>query len=303
MNREEFQEQVTKLRDKGATIRSIAAELGVHRSRVERALKSLSSAEKSKQFGVSPPGMFVGREHEMRELVSALDQALSRQGQIMMLAGEPGIGKTRMAQELAMMAQQRGAEVLWGHCYEGQGAPPYWPWIQLIRSYMQTKSSKRIQEEMGSDAIHIAEIVPEIQNKTTGTRSASSLDPEQAQFRLFDSITSFLRNASERRPLFLVLEDLHWADSSSLMLLEFLARGISQSRLILVGTYRDIEIDRRHSLSSTLAELGRIPRIAGAVRERGDGGKEDTDRATSVLGIRPGSVLRELRGGMATCST
>ena len=238
MNRGEFQEQVINLRDKGATIRSIAAELGVHRSRVERALKSLSSAEKSKQFGVSPPGMFVGREHEMRELVSAIDLAISGRGQVILLTGEPGIGKTRTAQKLATMAQQRGAKVLCGHCYEGQGAPPYWLCVQLIQSYIQSAGSERIQTEIGADAIHIAEIVPELQNKFTGIKSALSLEPEQAQFRLFDSITEFLKSASERHPLCLVLEDLHWADNSSLMLLEFLARSISNSKLILVGTYR-----------------------------------------------------------------
>ena len=88
--------------------------------------------------------VFVGRHQEMAQLVAALDEALSGQGQLVMLAGEPGIGKTRIAQELAAQAEQRGAQVLWGWCYEEAGAPPYWPWVQQIRSYVQQASPEQL---------------------------------------------------------------------------------------------------------------------------------------------------------------
>ncbi|MFQ6029083.1 MAG: AAA family ATPase, partial [Dehalococcoidia bacterium] len=80
---------------------------------------------------------FVGRRDEMAELTTALDDALASHGRLFMLVGEPGIGKTRTAQELAALAEQRGAQVFWGWCYEEAGAPPYWPWVQPIRSYVQ----------------------------------------------------------------------------------------------------------------------------------------------------------------------
>lgn len=80
--------------------------------------------------------VFVGRQREMAELRAALDDALSGDGRLVMLAGEPGIGKTRIAQELAAVAEGRGVRVLWGRCYEGGGAPPYWPWAQAIRTYV-----------------------------------------------------------------------------------------------------------------------------------------------------------------------
>ena len=81
--------------------------------------------------------VFVGRRREIAELTAALDEALSGQGRIVMLAGEPGIGKTRTAQELTALAEKNGAQVLWGRCYEEEETPPYWPWVQAIRAYLQ----------------------------------------------------------------------------------------------------------------------------------------------------------------------
>ena len=129
-----------------------------------------------------------------------------------MLVGEPGIGKTRTAQELAAYAETRGAQVLWGRCYEEEGAPPYWPWVQPIRSYVQQRDAERLLSEMGPGAADIAEIVPEIGRKLTDLEPPPALQPEQARFRLFDSITSFLKSAARSQPLMLVLDDLHWAD-------------------------------------------------------------------------------------------
>ena len=107
--------------------------------------------------------VFVGRQREMAELMAALDDALGGRGRLVMLAGEPGIGKTRTAQELAVLAEQRGAQVLWGWCYEGEGAPPYWPWVQPMRAYVQQAAAEQLTAEMGPGAADIAEIVAEIQ--------------------------------------------------------------------------------------------------------------------------------------------
>ena len=94
-------------------------------------------------------GFFVGRQREMRELKAALNDAISGQGRLVMLVGEPGIGKTRTAQELASYAEARGTQVLWGWCYEEEGAPPYWPWLQLLRSYVQKQAPEQLIAEMG----------------------------------------------------------------------------------------------------------------------------------------------------------
>lgn len=208
-------------------------------------------------LGAATGPIFVGRQQEMVGLKSALDDAIAGRGRLVMLAGEPGIGKTRMAQELAIHAQGLGACVLWGWCYEEEGAPPYWPWIQPIRSYFRETDANRLSYEMGPGAADIAEVISEVRDKLPDLERPPTLDPQQARFRLFDSITGFLKNASSSQPLMLVLEDLHWADKPSLLFLEFLAWQMADSRLLLVGTYRDIEVSREHPMSQTLGNITR----------------------------------------------
>jgi predicted ATPase len=204
-------------------------------------------------------GEFVGRQREMGELKVILEDALSSRGQLLMLVGEPGIGKTRTAQELASRAEASGARVLWGWCYEAGGAPPFWLWTQPIRSYIQQSDSAQLQSEMGPGASDIAEVIYELREKLPGLEPPPALEPEQARFRLFDSITTFLKKAAQSQPLMLVLDDLHWADQPSLLLLEFLARQVAESHLLVVGCYRDIELSRQHPLRDTLAQLSRLP--------------------------------------------
>jgi len=207
---------------------------------------------------ISQPGqIFVGRQREMETLAAALDAALSGRGQIVMLAGEPGIGKTRVAQEVAGLAEQRGARVFWGWCYEQEGAPPYWPWVQIIRSYITVTEPDQLRALTGPGAADIAEVIPDLRERFPDLEPPPVLDPNQARFRLFDSITTMFRSAAQTQPLVLVLDDLHWADKPSLLLLEFLARQISDSSLMVVGTYRDAEVSLEDPLFETLAQLSR----------------------------------------------
>ncbi|MCH8009985.1 MAG: protein kinase, partial [Chloroflexi bacterium] len=161
-------------------------------------------------------GVFVGREEETQELRSALASALSGQGKLVLLTGEPGIGKTRMAEELATYARLRDAQVLWGRCHERAGQPSYWPWVQAIRSYVHTRDLQALASDMGSGAADIAQVVTEIRDRLPGLSTPPVLEPEEARFRLFDSITTFLKNASNREPLVIVLDDIQWADEASL---------------------------------------------------------------------------------------
>ena len=202
--------------------------------------------------------VFVGRQAEMGELKAALEDALSGRGRLVTLVGEPGIGKTRTAVELATYAGLRGAQVLWGRSYEEQGVPPYWPWVQAIRSYVREREPEELRSEMGAGAADIAEIVSDVRERLPGLGPPPALDsPEASRFRLFDSITTFLKAAGSKRPVVLVLDDLHWADTPSLMLLQFVTRELTGARLLLVGTYRDVELSRQHPLAETLAELTR----------------------------------------------
>jgi class 3 adenylate cyclase len=202
-------------------------------------------------------GVFVGREEEVRRLRTGLDQALSASGHVLLMVGEPGIGKTRTAEELTTYARMRGAQVLWGRCYEGEGAPPYWPWVQIVRAYVHDREPNELLSDLGSGAAAVADIVSEVRERLPGLPTATNLEPEQARFRLFDSVTTFLKNAANRTPLALVLDDLHWADTPSLLLMQFLARELAGSRILVLGTYRDVELRRQHPLSQTLAALAR----------------------------------------------
>jgi len=266
MDKEQFPQRVKQLREEGKSIRAIALELGAHRSRVERALKALArktaattpTVDQAQSVGSLSSGGFVGRHREMAELKAALEGALMGQGSLVMVVGEPGIGKTRTAEELASVARQRGAQVLWGRCPEERGAPTYWPWVQAIRSYVLEQEPDTLRLQMGIGASDIAQIVPEVQERLPDLMPSPPVDdPEQARFRLFDSITTFLKRASQEQPLLLILDNLHWADPTSLRLLEFVAPELATARVLLLGTYRDVDISWSHPFFRTLGELTR----------------------------------------------
>jgi len=200
---------------------------------------------------------FIGRQPELAVLTAALDDALAGRGQMVMLAGEPGIGKTRLAQELSARAVSLGAQVMWGWCYEHAGAPPYWPYVHPIRTYIETADASLLESQMGSGGAVIGEIVPEITQKLPGLGQPVPAESEQARFRLFDSVATFIKNAAQSQPLVFVIDDLHWADSSSLLMLEFLVREVSASPVLVLGTYRDVEITGSHPLSQILGNLVR----------------------------------------------
>ncbi|MEA2422578.1 MAG: eukaryotic-like serine/threonine-protein kinase, partial [Thermoleophilaceae bacterium] len=221
--------------------------------------QSSSPCDDSNRMESLAAGVFVGREQEVLRLQQALEETFEGRGRLMMLVGEPGIGKTRTAQELGTYARVRGARVLVGRSYEGEGAPAYWPWLQMARAYIHDADPETLVPDLGPGASDIAQVIDDLQDLVPGLAASASqsLEPEQARFRFFDSITAFLKNAAQREPLVLFLDDLHWADAPSLRLLQFIARELSGSRLLVVGTYRDVALGRRHPLSQALADLSR----------------------------------------------
>lgn len=205
---------------------------------------------------------FVGRRDAMGQLRRALGDALHGHGRLVLLAGEPGIGKTRTAEEIAAEACWRGARVLTGRCYEGDGAPAFWPWVQIVRAATALPDARDARARIGGGGADLAQLVPEL------AAAPASVVSEQARFRLFDSVSGFLRALATARPLALVLDDLHWADKPSLMLLQFVAREMRDVPLLLIATYRDVELRRDHPLAAALGELGREP-VCGRVVLRG----------------------------------
>lgn len=202
----------------------------------------------------------VGRAAELAAIDELVARMVGGRGAIVALAGEPGIGKSHMAQTIAGRAA--GVRTVWGRCNEEPGAPPYWLWLQLLHSWIDGHDDGALRDTLGTAAAPIAELLPEIGQRlelATTLAPASGADPQQQRFRLFDAIAGFWRRAAGREPLLLIVDNLHWADASSLRLLEFLAPELADSRILLLATYRDIDLNRRHPLSATLGDLARHP--------------------------------------------
>ncbi|MGH2716504.1 MAG: ATP-binding protein, partial [Thermoleophilaceae bacterium] len=201
----------------------------------------------------------VGRARELAELVGGLDDAFAGRGRLFLLVGEPGIGKSRLAEELTADARARGARILVGRCWEAGGAPAYWPWVQALRTYVREAEPGPLRTQLGAGAADLAQLLPELGALFPDLAKPPVPESEGARFRLFDAASSFLVNATRVRPLVIVLDDLHAADEPSLLLLQFVARELGESRLLLVGAYRDVDPALGEPLTVTLTELAREP--------------------------------------------
>src|SRR4051794_32255275 len=190
----------------------------------------------SAMSGVSSPRApgrpFVGRSSELEELRVGLDDTAAGRGSLFLLSGEPGIGKTRLMQELAREAVDRGWRVAAGRCWEEGGAPAYWPWIQAVRA-------------LGGDFERLA------------AETGESVDPQTARFRLFDAIAQFLVATARARPLMVLLDDLHAADAASLVMLRFVSDAVTDAPVLIAGAYREREA-QHHERAESFAELSRV---------------------------------------------
>ena len=202
---------------------------------------------------------FVGRERELAELEAALDEAIGGRGKIYLLAGEPGIGKTRLADEIGERAAAREFRVLWGRCWDGGDSPAKWPWIQILRSLVRATDPIALRAQMGAGAPYLSQLVADVRQTDDTEPPATSfpLEPERARFYLFDAVTTFLKQAAASGPLLLVLDDFHASDTSSLRLLQFVARELRDARILVVVTYRDAEAKARGPAGEVLADLAR----------------------------------------------
>lgn len=193
----------------------------------------------------------------MDTLRASLEETLAGQGRVVVLLGEPGIGKTRLATELTFYAQDQGMQVLIGRCPDSDGAPPYWPWVQIVRAYVDESDPQQLHVELGAGAADLAHVIPAIRERFPDLPPPPRLEPQQERFRFFDSLTTFLKNVAKRHPLLLLLDDLQWADAPALLFLQFLVRELVGVRLLLVITCRDSEAVQQPLLSQTLAAIAR----------------------------------------------
>jgi DNA-binding CsgD family transcriptional regulator len=202
---------------------------------------------------------FVGRSDDLDELVSLLDHALAGRAGIALVAGEPGIGKTRLVTELGRLAGARTVPVLWGGCTEEDGAPAFWPWRRILRSWLALAGPDAAAARL-ADAAELALIAPELQLVADVRPMPEAAGPEQ-RFALFDAVARFFTALAADTGLVLVLDDLHWADQASVALLSHVAREAGDARILVAVTYRPAELAPERA--GLVADLVRLP---GGVR-------------------------------------
>lgn len=239
--------------------------------------------------------LLVGRERECKELSRGLEAALNGRGSLFLISGEPGVGKTALADFAAQPAKERDATVLWGRCWEGGGAPPYWPWVQILRGYLRELGAHAMRDAAGTAWPQLVQLVPELDPAGVDARA---MRWDDARFALFDGVSSFVLAASAERPTVLVFDDLHAADEPSLLLLEFLARELRTGSMLVVATYR-----RGEGEQSIRTVLGRVARDAQLVPLAGLG-RDDlqafVERRTGTrVGPEVTDALHEATGGNA----
>ncbi len=249
---------------------------------------------------------FVGRSGELAVLLAALHQAATGDARLALVSGEPGIGKTELARALAQAARDDGALVLWGSGWEDGGAPPYWPWVQVLRSYGRLAGQAALAEAAGPQAAVLGQLLPEL----GPAREPAGSGPE-ARLTLFEAVCTVLDQASRAAPLAVIVDDLHAAGRPSALLLRF-AAAARLSRVLLLATYRTAEaaidpdvsdvITALESVSPplTLAGLsaedirlmlpGAGADVLAAVQRRGEGNPLFVSQVARLLGPGAASV-------------
>jgi eukaryotic-like serine/threonine-protein kinase len=202
----------------------------------------------------------IGREQEFAELKRSVEEALAGRGSLVMIGGEPGIGKTHLTAAILEEAKRRGAFAAIGHCYEMEGAPPYVPFIEMLEYSARTKPREAFRHSLGDDAPEVAKLMPELRTLYPDIPPAIQLPSEQQRRFLFNAFRSFVERSARLTPVVAVFEDLHWADEPTLLLLQHLAQILATTPMLLIGTYRDVELDVTRPFAKTLETLVRQKR-------------------------------------------
>ena len=203
-------------------------------------------------LGALPAGMLVARDEEVSRVLTAVDAVAGGSGRLVLLSGEPGVGKTRLAQEVTLHVRNRGFLVASGRCYEPHQAVPFYPFLEALGAAHRA-APPAIRADAAQRWPYLARLLPD----QLGPLPMSSSDSQEERQRLFRAVAGFLQAIAGEMPVALLLDDLHWADSASLELLQHLARHTRAYPVLLLGTYRDVEVGRQHPLEQALRDLHR----------------------------------------------
>jgi ATP/maltotriose-dependent transcriptional regulator MalT len=237
---------------------------------------------------VSSP-IFVGRAAELDRLGRALELAMERRPTTRLVGGDAGIGKTRLIGEFVAAARSSGAHVLVGDCLQlGETGLPYAPFVAALRPLVRSVPRERLDTLIGPGRVELSHLLPDLGDprERAGRRRDETPGGTAEQARLFEIVFGLLRRLSDEAPVVLVLEDLHWADSSTRDLLRFLVRNAGDARFLIIGTYRSDELHRRHPLRPLLAELERLEGVDD-IELGAFGADELADQLAGITGEPP----------------
>ena len=209
---------------------------------------------------LAPTFPFAGRSSALETLLTAWKESAEGARRAVLVSGEPGIGKTRLVTELVRRALEAGTLVLWGRCDEELGTP-FEPFAEALRHYAGAVPVERLQSELGPLGGELTRMLPDLAARAPGLNVPISGDAEDERHRLFEAVCDLLSQMSRTDPLILVLDDIHWSDKPSLLLLRHILRSASPMRLLVLATYRDTDLDRSHPLAEVLADLRREPGV------------------------------------------
>ncbi len=203
--------------------------------------------------------LMVGRESEHATLTEAFAEAEIQQGNITLIRGEPGIGKSYLAWSFSEKVRATGARVVFGQCHETLGSPPFWPWLQVLKALYASGNTATVPSATIFESMTAA--APTMENNAPSTFASNVGNAGSEQFLLFNRIANLLAETASGQTLLIVLDDLHWADRSSLLLLTHLCRKLAAHPIMIVGTYREMEVTRKHPLFKSLGEIGREAKL------------------------------------------
>ncbi len=244
-----------------------------------------------------PTIAYVGRVRERELLASAWTQVQQGARRMVLISGEPGIGKTRLASHAAITVHGEGATVLWGAASQDLGAP-YGPWIEALGRYVKGAPEEVLTEHVAGHGGEIARLASTLAQRVPDVPAPQQSDSETERYLLFNAVAGLLETAAETGPITIVLDDFQWADRQSLTLLRHVTKTIEGAPLLLLVTYRDSELDREHPMTDILADLRRV---AGVQRIALDGlaSEEVAEVMTAAAGHDIGDVGSELAAEIA----